>query len=262
MRTLIDVGPSVKEIAVAGQRSILAKPARDADIAALRAELAAVQAQLDAVLEEMRCDRERDAVTRGDLQHRARNVVAVIRSVFSRTIAAGGTMEDMADHFRGRLEVLARFQQGRVGNPTGTIDLEMMVRDELHDFQFGDDPRISIAGATVGLHHDQAQTLGLALHELVTNALKFGALAHVGGRLRIRWSVANEALRFDWTESGVPVLAMAPWHSGFGREVIEQGLPYQLGATTAFALHPGGVHCHIAFPHLCDSPTSRGDRAE
>ncbi len=253
MRTLKGIGSSRKETNVAGQRSTLAKAAPSAEVAALRAELAAVQAQLEGVLEEMRGDRARDALVRGDMQQRARNVVAIIRSVFSRTFAAGGTMEDMADHFRGRLEVLARFQQSRVGNPAGTIDLEMMVRDELHDFQFGDDPRIAIAGMTVGLPHDQAQSLGLALHELVTNALKFGALAHAGGRLCIRWSAADAVLRLDWTETGVPVLAMAPWHSGFGREVIEQGLPYQLGATTTFALNPGGVHCHIAFPYPRDS---------
>jgi two-component sensor histidine kinase len=238
---------------VGGQRNIQAQPVPAEDVAMLRAELAAVQAQLDAVTLELRSDRERESALRGELQRRARNVLAIIRSVFSRTVASGGAMEDVADHFRGRLEVLARYQQSRISRPTGTLDLEMMIRDELHDFQFGDDPRITIAGSPTALHHDQAQSLGLALHELVTNALKFGALAHAAGRLRIGWSVADGMLSLHWREAGVAVLAVAPLHYGFGREVIEQGLPYQLGATTAFTLRPGGLHCTIGFSPTADT---------
>lgn len=213
----------------------------------LRAELLAVQAQLDAVTRELRSDRERDNLRYGEMQYRARNVVAIIRSIFSRTMASSGMMEDVADHFRGRLEVLARYQQSRISNPAGLLDLEMMLRDELHDFQFGDDPRIAISGETAQLPHDQAQSLGLALHELVTNALKFGALAHAGGHLHVSWRMTGGTLRLEWIETGVPVLGVAPLHYGFGREAIEQGLPYQLGATTSFALRPGGVHCQITF---------------
>lgn len=239
--------------AAVGQSSIRTNPAPGDDAALLRAELAAVQAQLDAVTRELRIDRERRTELRGELQHRVRNVVAVIRSVFSRTVASGGAMEDVADHFRGRLEVLARYQQSRINNPLGTLDLEMMIRDELHDFRFGDDPHITIEGEAVGLHHDQAQCLGLALHELVTNALKFGALAHAGAQLQITWSCTPDALRIGWSETGVPIVSIAPLHYGFGRELIEQGLPYQLGATTAFRLRPGGLHCDIAFSPSLDT---------
>lgn len=213
----------------------------------LRSELTAARAELAAVEVRLTDDREREALMRGELQLRVRNVLAIVRSVFSRTVASGGTLDEVADHFRGRLEVLARYQHSRVSNPNGLLDMDLVVRDELHDFQFGDDPRISIEGDEASLTHDQAQNIGLALHELVTNALKFGALAQPAGRLQIRWSVSDTVFRLAWTESGVPVIAAAPLHYGFGRELLEQGLPYQLGATTSFALRPGGLDCRIAF---------------
>ena len=91
--------------------------------------------------------------------------------------------------------------------------------------------------------------LALAVHELATNSVKFGALSGGGGRLAVRWSIAAEEprrLSIEWIETGVAVVAAAPIHSGFGREYIEQALPYQLDATTSFELRPGGLTCRIS----------------
>jgi two-component sensor histidine kinase len=199
--------------------------------------------------DQLREARDREALLRGELQHRVRNLLAVIRSIFSRTVHAGGSVEDTANHFGGRLDAIARQSLGAL-EPGATIDFEQLVREELHAFQFGDDPRIAIEGPEIRIGLDAAQLMGLALHELTTNAIKFGALGIDGGRerLSIRWRIEDGMLRFEWLETGVAVIASAPLRSGFGREFIEEALPYQLGAETGFELRPGGVFCAITLP--------------
>ena len=98
------------------------------------------------------------------------------------------------------------------------------------------------------------QTFALALHELATNATKYGALAQREGRLVVRWRRARLAggpgLRVEWTEGGVamPALGAAPQGGGYGRELIERALPYQLGAETTYEMAADGVRCTITLP--------------
>jgi two-component sensor histidine kinase len=193
---------------------------------------------------------DREIVLRGELQHRVRNMLAVLRSIFDRTVVAGGSLEEVTSHFRGRLDAVAQFQSARVAQPGAAVDLEQIIRDEMHSFQFGDHPKISIDGPETALNPDAAQLLRLAVHELVTNSLKFGVLSADGGgaQLHVRWTTDIDRLAFTWVETGVSVIASAPIRRGFGREFIEQALPYQLGATTIFELRPGGVFCFIELP--------------
>lgn len=200
-------------------------PGAQARTRELQTELTALRAQLDT-------DRERSAA-----------MLTTIRSVFTRSIVSGGTVEAIAEHFDARLEVLARYQR----NASGAHDLEMMIRDELREFQFGEDPRITIAGRVVWLDPSRAQLLGLALHELSVNALKFGALSRAEGQLHIVWGVVAGELRLDWSETGVAMPCAAVPHYGVGRELIEQALPAQLNARTSFDVAADGVRCLIAF---------------
>jgi two-component sensor histidine kinase len=230
-------------------------PGRDdvagvSDLVAIRAQLDETRRALDAAKAEIRLASEREALLRGDLLHRVRNIFAIIRSIFSRTMAAGGSQEDVADHVRGRLDSLARNHAARNLGPVGETDLEAILREELHSFRFGDDACIGIEGPEVRIGDDVAQLLGLAIHELVTNSIKFGVLSGSDerARLRIGWTVADDRISLEWEESGVAIVAAAPLHSGFGREYIEQALPYQIGAVTAFEVRPGGVFCRIQVP--------------
>lgn len=202
------------------------------DTARLRAELAAVKLRLNSATAALRRENER-----------AGTLLDTMRSLFAHSLDAGGASETIADHFRGRLETLARYHH----NPSITYDLEMLIREELRDFQFGADTRITFDGQMTSLEHAEAQAIGLAIHELVTNALKFGALSHHAGRLHIGWSVIAGALRLDWVESGSPVRMVASQHHGVGRHVIEQALPGLLAAQTSFILHPAGLRCQISF---------------
>jgi len=124
------------------------------------------------------------------------------------------------------------------------------VREELQAFAYGYGPGITIEGPSVALSLDQVQPFALAIHELVTNALKFGALVVAGATLSVTWTVAEDRLYLVWAETGVPMIASAPFHKGFGREFIEDALPYQTGADIRLELRPGGVRWWISLPYI------------
>lgn len=195
-------------------------------------------------------DRDREALIAGEVQHRLRNMIAVVRSIFSRTVENATSLEDMADHFRGRLDALARYQTGLTADAAGTYDLETMIWDELMVYAVKDDFRIDIAGDAISLDEYLARPIGMALHELITNSIKFGVLSSSDetGKLVVHWQVDGGVLTFHWKESEVPIVSAQPIRGGFGRQYIEQALPYELGAATSFAVVPGGVDCTITVP--------------
>lgn len=221
------------------------------DVAQLRAELATVRRELMRSEELRRESRDRETMLAAELQHRVRNMMAIIRSVFARTAETAESLEDAADHFRGRLDTIARHHLQLTRDTSATADLETLIRDELLVFGFADGKQIVIKGPEVKLADKTVEMLGLALHELATNSIKFGALATETGQLSICWTkraaADGERVSIEWVESGVAVVASAPMRIGFGREYIEQALPYQFAARTSFALRPGGVACEISF---------------
>jgi two-component sensor histidine kinase len=181
-----------------------------------------------------------------ELQHRVRNTLAVIRSVFARTVATGTSLEEVANHFQGRFDTISRFASGRGIDLEVTYGLEDLIWDELLRYPSGAENEIVVTGPPESLPHHVAQPLALAFHELATNAVKFGALAiEPHGGLRVDWSRSGGELVIRWQESRVPIVGSAPLRSGFGREYIEQALPYQIKAESSFALEPGGVLCTI-----------------
>lgn len=189
----------------------------------------------------------------GELQHRVRNILTVVRSVFSRTVEGERPIEEIAEHFRGRLDSLARTQVILAQHPEGRIDLQNLIRDELLSAGVQDGPLLSIGGPDVRLTPVQAELLALAFHELTTNALKYGALRVPGGHLDIGWTAnigysGERLLDFKWTERGVPAIPVRPAYRGFGMELIVDALPYRLGAQTQIEFAGGGMRCSIALP--------------
>jgi two-component sensor histidine kinase len=223
------------------------KPQGDADniagdeVAELRTNLASALAHIDAA-------RARESALEAELLHRVRNTLAVVRSIFSRTVENAETLEHASDHFRGRLDTLAHYQL-RTG-PAGGFHLEDMVRDTLMVFAVTYDPRIEIEGPEVRLDGRIAESVGLALHELATNSIKFGMLApaSTSGRLSLRWTLVDDILSFEWLEDGIAILSSAPLRTGFGREYIEQALPYQISAETSFEFTAGRLRCALTIP--------------
>lgn len=204
-------------------------------------------------IDDLRRLQERQLLLVAELQHRVRNILTVVRSVFGRTVNAGGELEDLADHFQGRLDSLARTQVVVTQNASGLVDLENLIRDELLSVGAGDGPSLVIEGPDVALPPEAAESIGLAIHELITNALKYGALKVRGATLEIRWTVNMDCggvrrLDLTWTERGVPAIALKPAREGFGSELIKEALPYRLGAETSLIFRGGGVCCSISMP--------------
>ena len=184
----------------------------------------------------------------GELRHHMRNALAVIRSVARRTALTSDSVEHYAAHFEGRLDALARVQDAVIRSPWGGVDLESLIGEELLVHRVGD-ASVVVEGPALALKARAAESLGLAVHELVINAVKFGAFASPRGAVAVSWSVEpGPVLRFVWRETGIVVAGLAPRRSGFGTELIERGLPYDLDATTRIEMRPGELVCSIEMP--------------
>lgn len=200
---------------------------------------------------------ERQKVLVAELQHRTRNLMGVVRSMGDKTSRASADLPDFRARFRNRLDALARVQ----GLLSRIDEHDRVTFDELIDTELaaldGSADRVTLDGpAGVRLRSSTVQTLAMALHELATNALKYGALGQASGRLAITWRLKPSAedgkpwLHIDWRESGVemPPPGAAPRGTGQGRELIERALPYQLKAKTSYELGPDGARCTISIP--------------
>lgn len=198
---------------------------------------------------------ERQSVLVAELQHRTRNLIAVVRSIARQTMAQTGPTETFRDEFSHRMEALARVQGLLSRSDEEPITMEALIRMELDALGVATAAdRITLAGPPARIRHSAVQTLALALHELATNARKYGALSAEGGRLSIEWQVRDAEdgepwLSLDWIEHGATAPAEAnPARRGYGRELIEEALPYSLGARTRYDLGPDGARCTIELP--------------
>ncbi|MBI0535917.1 PAS domain S-box protein [Roseomonas sp. KE2513] len=187
-----------------------------------------------------------------ELQHRVRNTLSVIRSIIRRTVQASDNLDDLAMHLDGRIDAFSRVQAAVTRNPERGIDLAQLVADELLAYSAREGKQVHIQGPPVALRPKAAETLALALHELATNAVKFGALSQPQGRVEVAWDAelppGAPRLLFRWREIGLAPAAEAPLHRGFGTELFERTLPYELNAEVERSLVPAGLLCTIVLP--------------
>jgi two-component system, chemotaxis family, CheB/CheR fusion protein len=188
-----------------------------------------------------------------DFQRQVRGLLALIRSMVRRMSETSTSVEEYAAHLEGRIGALARIQGFLLRAPDAAVDLEELVRAEFLAQAVADE-QFELSGPRTLLGAEEAATVGLALHELATNSVKFGALASPRGRIRVEWDCSGEKTRrtrLEWherTEHVIPAIS----HRGFGFELIERTLPYELGGTSSITLHPTGLQCSITFaipPH-------------
>jgi PAS domain S-box-containing protein len=202
-------------------------------------------------IDDLRRLQDRQQILLAELQHRVRNILAITRSMVSRSNDGERSTEEYVHHLLGRIGALARTQvllTRAVGQP---VDLENLIRDELVS-QVASEEQFSLQGDDVALSPKAAEVLTLAIHELVTNAIKYGALTRAGGHIRIGWIVEERGshnwLVLDWKETGVAIVDAAPRRRGFGAELISRRIPYELKGHGSVELKPGGVESRIEFP--------------
>jgi PAS domain S-box-containing protein len=154
-----------------------------------------------------------------ELQHRTKNMLAVIQSIATSTLRRSHDLASAEEAFLGRLHALARAQEFVAAGPAGGVPLRDLVEDELAAFA----TRLRIDGVPVVLGGAFAQQFALVLHELATNAAKYGSLSTTNGRLLINWEVTSQrpepTLLFSWLERDGPRV-VAPTKSGFGSQLI------------------------------------------
>ncbi|MDA9445007.1 methyltransferase [Bradyrhizobium sp. CCBAU 51745] len=194
---------------------------------------------------------ERQRLLLAELQHRVRNTLGVVRSIARRSAETSSTVEEYSAHLDGRLNAFARTQALVTRDPEGGVDLEYLVVEELLAYNAREGEQMRVSGPAVRFQPKAAETFALAIHELATNALKYGALGHPLGRLEISWRIDEAAdsprLLFDWRERGGPPV-IQPTRKGFGAELLERTLAFDLKGQTTMSFNASGFQCQIAIP--------------
>jgi PAS domain S-box-containing protein len=191
----------------------------------------------------------RQEVLVNELQHRARNLLGVVASIADSTVRQGGSVEA----FEQRLQALSRAQDLLSQAGSDKVEVGALVRAELAAHAESGSRRARVSGPEVHLTARQVQNFALALHELATNAVKYGALRNGAGELLVTWEVVldkrqRRRLALCWVESGVAVEPDKVTRRGYGTELIQEALTYALEAKVDYELGKDGVRCRIEMP--------------
>lgn len=180
-----------------------------------------------------------------ELNHRVKNTLATVISI-ARQSFPGAAISKARTAFEARIRGLAQ-THGRLADANWqSVSLETLFADEFAPYRQSENRNVTLAGPNVDLSPKCALTLGLAIHELATNAAKYGALTTDKGMVDVRWTVDPRDLMLDisWTEhDGPPVIP--PQRSGFGRLLLERALVCDLESEVHLHFDPGGLRCHI-----------------
>jgi PAS domain S-box-containing protein len=201
---------------------------------------------------EMRGLQDRQQVLLLELQHRTRNLLALVQAIARQTIKSSASLQDFSRQFESRLGALSRVQGVLARTDQGPIDLEKIIRAELEAHGAGE--IAEIGGPSIELAPNAAQAIALAVHELATNAVKYGALRQPPGKLEINWHLQGNGgdarVILTWLERNIDTAdaPLQPRRTGYGRELIERALPYQLNAITKLEFTPEGVRCSVELP--------------
>ena len=191
---------------------------------------------------------ERQQLLLGELTHRVKNTLAVVQSIARQTLRNSPSSEEFIARFEGRLSAMAHAHGLLVQSNWQGADFAELVRVQLEAYASGNPGRIEMEGPEVALNAELATPFGLVLHELGSNAAKYGAWSSASGKVDLTWSTERRNrkpfLAVKWQETGGPNVA-TPTRRGFGTSLIENGIP---GATVHREFNSGGFVCTIELP--------------
>jgi two-component sensor histidine kinase len=195
-----------------------------------------------------------------DFHWQLRGLFALLRTLVRETTTGRETVEDYASHLEGRISALARVHDMRMRAPADGLDLQELVCSEFLA-QAISEQRYHIAGPEVRITREAAAPLALAIHELTLNACEHGALANGKGRVEVRWSCQardqNNWLELQWHERDGSLDRAAELRAGFGWELIQRLLPYELGARPEFQRAAEGIRWNLSIPALATNTVWR-----
>lgn len=211
------------------------------------------------LVESLRVETEHQQVLINELNHRVKNTLAIIQSIARQSLRGERTAALAGADFEGRLMALSSAHNLVTDTRWRAIAARRLFEDGLRPFGYGiDEGRIELDGPDMSLGPRLAVAFALALHELGSNAAKYGALSVPAGKVTVRWQVSDDAeprLRLVWKESGGPAVTQ-PTARGLGTRLIERGLAAELSGSVRLTFPPEGVVCEI------DAPAPGGRDAE
>jgi two-component sensor histidine kinase len=195
----------------------------------------------------------RDAVLRrqrvlaSEMAHRVKNILTLVDSMATQTCRKAASLDEFQQAFHGRLAALARSHGQWLADDSQAADLHDLLKEVTESACPGAE-RISLEGPRVAVKPAQTMALNLTIHELCTNAVKYGGLATNTGRVELTWSVEeNNQVRLLWKEMG-GAAAEPPQDEGFGLQLIKTLCPFELNGTAEVRFTPDGLECEVTFP--------------
>jgi PAS domain S-box-containing protein len=201
------------------------------------------------VTERKRAEEQKSLLV-AELDHRVKNVLANVAVVAKRTSERSGSTDDFIDALEHRLQSMGEAHALLSRSRWQSVSLADLIARELGPYASAGN--MVVEGPYVGLTAAATQAMAMVLHELATNAAKYGALSTPQGRVSVRWDVRQSgvmpsALRLEWHEAG-GVAVTVPAQTGYGTSVIRNLVPYELGGTVDHVIAPDGVYCTITIP--------------
>lgn len=187
-----------------------------------------------------------------EISHRSKNLLTVIQSIARRTARTATTMEEFESRFGRRLQGLAASHDVLVRNNWQGAPLADLIRQQLEPFVDVRSSRFELAGPDVVVTAEAAQAIGLAIHELATNAIKYGALSAPTGKVKVSWEFDTDAgvpcqLLLNWKEEGGPPV-VPPSHKGFGHVVVDDMIERSLNGKVAVEFAVSGLNWRVLIP--------------
>jgi two-component sensor histidine kinase/CheY-like chemotaxis protein len=201
----------------------------------------------DSAGEERSRANERQELLIAELNHRVRNILALIRGLISQTRGSAETVEQFVATLDHRIQALARAHDQITADRWGPARLVDLIEIETGAYTGLQRNRVKLVGKNVLLQPVAFSALALVIHELMTNAAKYGALSD-NGTVEINWTLdAEGSLLLDWRERGGPAVT-APTRRGFGTTIIERSIPYDLGGKAEVNYRLSGLEAHFCIP--------------
>jgi two-component system CheB/CheR fusion protein len=204
---------------------------------------------IEDITERKRAEEQQQTLSR-ELAHRVKNVITLVDSMARQTLSRSQSLADFADAFHGRLRSVARAQGQLLLGQWRNVDIRALATATL-DGCGGDPSQVEMQGEPVSLLSHQAMAVSLTLHELCTNAIKYGALSSQAGRVALTWSVkvieGVRHVRLEWRETGGPGVE-PPSRKGFGTQLIESLCPHELHGEVRLDFDQAGLSCELLFP--------------
>lgn len=185
----------------------------------------------------------KQALLAREVDHRAKNALAIVQAIMR--LARRDDITTFVNAVEGRIKALAQAHELLSQSRWKGAEMLRLVLEELAPYQGEENKRVTAVGPSILVSPENAQTIAIALHELATNAAKYGALSNDGGRVDVSWHCFEDKLVIDWIESGGPVVVGPPSTVGFGTKILKASFSQARNGDVRFEWKPEGMCCTL-----------------